>query len=422
LYGLARGLAPTGAGASYRLYTLDPTTGVATLVSPPDGIPTQFVDGGYFAFDPATDQIRLVGGNWTNLRVSPVTGTEIATDSPFSESGGHADVVDLAYAPVAPGASDATLFGIELAPTADNSSYTDQWIRVGSLNGSPDSAESGLVTIIGPMGIDGNFGTGLAFISGADGIPSTAFTVLDSIFAGEGPLLVSIDVTTGTTTTLGRILNPIGNNNQPIVALDAVPPDTFNPRGGQQLSPPSIQPLPPAPQNPGSPTPPPATPVTALTPSQQFVSQVFQSLLGRNPDKYSLTVLAGFIDQGAISQFQLVMAIEKSPEYLGRAVNHIYQSVLKRAADSAGQQAGALFLEAGGTQDELRVLLFGSPEYYQKAGGNDPAFLAALFQDVTGQSIDPGSLNTLENLVNAGTPRASVARMFLLAVGSLHRP
>jgi hypothetical protein len=63
----------------------------------------------------------------------------------------------------------------------------------------------------------------------------------------------------------------------------------------------------------------------------------------------------------------------------------------------------------------LRALLCGSPEFYQKAGGTNPAFLAALFGDVTGQSLDPNSLNVLEGLLQAGTPRVEVARMLLTA-------
>jgi hypothetical protein len=143
------------------------------------------------------------------------------------------------------------------------------------------------------------------------------------------------------------------------------------------------------------------------------VSQVFLDLLGRNPDQNSLTLLAGFIDRGLIDRLQFVLAVEQSPEYLGRVVDQMYQTILRRPADSAGRLASVLFLQAGGSADELRALLYGSPEYYQRAGGTDPAFLAALFSDEVSQAPENQTQTALLGLLNAGVSRTAIARLLL---------
>jgi hypothetical protein len=159
--------------------------------------------------------------------------------------------------------------------------------------------------------------------------------------------------------------------------------------------------------------PPAAAPPAGAPNNQRFVSQVFLDLLGRHPDQNDLTVLAAFLDQGAVTRLQFVQAVEQSPEYLGRLVDQMYQTILGRAADPAGRQACVLFLQAGGSADDLRALLYGSPEYYQRAGGTDSAFLAALFPDVVGQPVDAGTDNVLLGLLGEGVSRAALAQVLL---------
>jgi hypothetical protein len=128
--------------------------------------------------------------------------------------------------------------------------------------------------------------------------------------------------------------------------------------------------------------------------------------------------LASFIDQGAISQFQFVMAVAQSPEYLGRVVSQMYQSVLGRPADASSQQAGVFFLEAGGSQTELKALLYGSPEYCRHAGGTDAGFLATLFQDLNGRPIDSATESMLDGLLSSGVSRTVLALRLLQISGA----
>jgi len=404
-----------------RLYTLDPRTGAANLVSQPSGFDSENIGPYAFDFDPATDQIRLVvGSDGTNFRISPTTGTVIAQDTSLSSDGQPTGLWNIAYAPASSGATGSTLFGVNTRYTAIPVVFN--WLMIGSPNGSPNSANTGVVTTVGsfprnvPSSSWGLFPSfdALTIVAGADGGSDMAFAA-ESVM-GSPDELVAINLATLTTTVDGNI-----SNIKWINALVAVPPGVLTSLEAPQSSP-TVSNPPPAVSPPVALTPSQqfvsqASPTAIFTPSQQFVSQVFQNLLGRNPDQNSLTTLASFLDQGAFSQFQFVMAVEQSPEYLGRVVNQMYQSVLGRPADASGQQAGALFLEAGGSQIELRALLYGSPEYYQKAGGTNSGFLAALFQDVIGQALDPNSQNTFDGMLNAGIPRAEIARMLLTATG-----
>jgi hypothetical protein len=143
------------------------------------------------------------------------------------------------------------------------------------------------------------------------------------------------------------------------------------------------------------------------------VSEAFLDLLGRNPDQNSLTALAGFLGNGQFSRLQFVLGVEHSPEYYAHAVDSLYRAVLGRPADAGALQAGALLLAAGGSQDELRALLYGSPEYLQKAGGTTHGFLAALFADVTGQQLDGATEGLLNGLLSAGVSRTALALVLL---------
>lgn len=75
LYGIATG---NDFELSNRLYTINPVTGVATLVAS-TSIPA---GAGGIAFDPVTDTLRLVsGGDDRNVRVDPVTGVVVTESS-----------------------------------------------------------------------------------------------------------------------------------------------------------------------------------------------------------------------------------------------------------------------------------------------------------------------------------------------------
>ncbi len=96
-----------GIGGDSRIYTIDPTTGVATLVSV---LTVPIASTGFgIDFDPVTDRLRVVDSNGQNLRINVDTGVAIAGPSVA------ATTVGAAYANSFVGASSTQLFVVNPA-------------------------------------------------------------------------------------------------------------------------------------------------------------------------------------------------------------------------------------------------------------------------------------------------------------------
>jgi autotransporter-associated beta strand protein len=145
-----------------------------------------------------------------------------------------------------------------------------------------------------------------------------------------------------------------------------------------------------------------------LSPNERFVSEAFVALLGRDPDANDLSAFAALLDQG-YSRLQFVTDIQHTPEYYYHTVDSFYRDILGRAADATGLQGGALFLAAGGPQDKLKAILYGSPEYLEKVGGTTDAFLTAMFPDLTGQPLDATTQGLLNDQLSVEVSRSALA-------------
>jgi hypothetical protein len=382
-----------------RIYTIDTSTGAATIVSPAAGFPLAFGSNeqASIAFDPVTDQIRLIGTNLSrnaseNLRINPATGTVAATDTPLNfpvtVTFGPPLIVALAYDRAAPGATATTLFAVEAGDPVFMVP-PPKLVTVGSINGTPNSASSGIVTEVKTLFFNSDFHA-FAIAPGATAGTEIGYAVFtgrpDPRHApnGQPPTFTTIDLTTGAEGPIGFVGNGIL-----VHALVAVPPGVPVPPSGGGSVPP-----------------------TNLTLNQRFVSDVFVALLGRNPDATSLSAFSTLLDAG-LSRLQFVLGVQQSPEYFAHTVDGLYHAVLGRAADPGGLQAGSLFLASGGSAAELKSLLYGSPEYYQHIGGTDASFLAALFLDVTGQPLDSATENVLTGLLGSGVSRTALALVLL---------
>lgn len=223
LYGLGSSVgSPTVVtNTTGRLYMINSTTGVATQVGTmPFAVPLTGSRFG-FDFDPVTDQIRMVSNARQNLRINPDTGQVIdadpatpgiQTDSLLGEvSDGSITVSAIAYTHNFPGAVSTTLYGIN--------DYSGSLVRIGDVNGSPTSPNSGsLFSIGGPTGTNPlEFDiapTGEAFI--------TRPIAYDLDFATRPirmPQLVGVNLTTGTAT----FERTIGTTPLQVVGLAVTP-------------------------------------------------------------------------------------------------------------------------------------------------------------------------------------------------------
>ena len=179
------------------LYRIDPLTGVATVVNPVSFSPLLAHPSTDLAFNPVTGDLNIaVGTGRQNLRLNALTGNISATDTPFAYASGdpHAGAL-----PSVIGAdfrklnnTSATYFGIDQT--------LDVMVRIGSAGGTPNPPGSGLLTTLGPLGVDTTGVTGLDFSSTS----GAAFACLGGPGATTGDLYY-LDTATGAATLLGQI-------------------------------------------------------------------------------------------------------------------------------------------------------------------------------------------------------------------------
>src|SRR5262249_22864357 len=104
-------------------------------------------------------------------------------------------------------------------------------------------------------------------------------------------------------------------------------------------------------------------------------------------------------------------------------VEQLYQTYLHRPVDASGLAGYVAFLDHGGTVAQLRAMLLGSEEYYfGRGGGTNDGFLASLYQDALGRSIDRSGLATYGQMLASGVSRSDIALALLhSAEGSMYR-
>jgi hypothetical protein len=181
-----------GLGSTGRVYTINPTTGVATLVgSGPAFTPTGTSFG--MDFNPTVDRIRVVSNNEENLRINPNTGARADVPTNDTSLNPAGDVVAAAYDRNDSDTGTATtLYGIDYV--------SGQLVIIGGLNGTP-SPNGGAVTNIGGLGVsidNGNVGFDIA-------PPVTGGTAFASMTVGGTTGLYAISLATGSTSPLGNI-------------------------------------------------------------------------------------------------------------------------------------------------------------------------------------------------------------------------
>jgi Domain of unknown function (DUF4394) len=187
-----------GVSITNDVYRVDPATGEAALVSsltvPFDGDARSGVD-----FNPQADRLRLVSRDGQNLRVNVMLGAT-AVDAPLRYRDGdpgaatRPHVTAAAYTHNIPDAPDTKLLEID----GDRDVLLLQ-----------DPPNDGVLSTIGPLGVD--FGTtgGFDIVTGAGGV--------EQGFAASGASLYAIDPTTGA----AKMLGTIGDGRCSVVGLAA---------------------------------------------------------------------------------------------------------------------------------------------------------------------------------------------------------
>ena len=152
------------------------------------------------------------------------------------------------------------------------------------------------------------------------------------------------------------------------------------------------------------------------TPAQCYLSQLYRDVLHREIDNAGLTTWTQALNSG-FSRQQVARAVTASPEYVTLVVQGAYSKFLGRAADQAGLNGFVTFLAAGGSLELMYAAIVGSAEYSLR--GNNASvhgFLNSLYQDVLGRPIDLAGETAFTLLLATGASRGSVALVVLTSL------
>jgi len=169
--------------------------------------------------------------------------------------------------------------------------------------------------------------------------------------------------------------------------------------------------------------------VPSVSANEVFVSSLYQGLLGRLPDRGGLSDWVSQLRAGE-SRAQVTLGIERSDEFIGRAVQIYYQDFLGRTADIPGLNYWVETVRCGGTLEEVKANILGSDEFFADNGGTMSDFLNAVYKAELGRSVDPTGLAYWSSITpNDPAGRAVTASMIIRSVegeeveiGSITRP
>jgi hypothetical protein len=186
-----------GIGIQSRVYKINPNTGVVALIGTTFS-PT--LSGTSFSanFNPVVDRIRVVSNTGQNIRINPRTGLVSGTDTSLAYAVGDVAfgvtprIAAAAYNQNSSGTTTSTIFGFD--------STANTLVRMGSVNGSPTSPNSGNLFTIGSVGIDITDTLGFDI----SGVSANGY-VAATLAGGSTSTLYSVNLTSGALTSVGVI-------------------------------------------------------------------------------------------------------------------------------------------------------------------------------------------------------------------------
>jgi hypothetical protein len=150
----------------------------------------------------------------------------------------------------------------------------------------------------------------------------------------------------------------------------------------------------------------------ALTASTiQYVTSLYDSLLGRKPDTGGLTYWGELIETG-LPRPNLVESLWQSGEHRALQVSQYYSTYLHRTPSGAEQSAWVNVFLAGATEAQVEAGFLTSPEYLASHGSGD-AFVVGLYNDVLGRTPDAAGQAGWTQALQTGASLSQVALAFL---------
>ena len=147
--------------------------------------------------------------------------------------------------------------------------------------------------------------------------------------------------------------------------------------------------------------------------NQSYAHRVIRDLLFRFPTTPERDALANQLTAGTKTPATTVQGLMNSDEYRGLDVDRVFVKYLRRVADPGGRTYWINSLRNGKALWRFRAQLFGSSEYFTKAGGTNAAYVARAYNDVLGRNPDPSGQAYWTNKLNNGADRGQVALQFM---------
>jgi uncharacterized delta-60 repeat protein len=151
-----------------------------------------------------------------------------------------------------------------------------------------------------------------------------------------------------------------------------------------------------------------------------FVTNLYQALLGRSPDQAGLYSWANLLDQKAATSSQVVDDFQQTTEHRSQIVDSLYQKILNRTADPAGEAFWVSYLGGSGTTEGVELSLLSSPEYFQLHGGTDTGLIAGFYQDLLGRTADSAGSQAWMLALQNGESSSAVAQAILRSAEGAH--
>jgi uncharacterized repeat protein (TIGR01451 family) len=160
---------------------------------------------------------------------------------------------------------------------------------------------------------------------------------------------------------------------------------------------------------------------TLLDPASNgaFVERLYLTVLGRPADLAGFTALNAAMQSG-LSPAAAAAILWDSPEHRGLEADALFERILHHPTDAAARAASIQFLLLGGGEDGLARLLLTSAEY-TAAHPDAAGFINGLYQDVLGRPADPAGQAAALGLLQSGVSRGALAAAVLRTPEALAR-
>lgn len=148
--------------------------------------------------------------------------------------------------------------------------------------------------------------------------------------------------------------------------------------------------------------------------NRTWVDALYTQLLGRSADAGGFeNALATLLNGYGTARQNVALSVLTSAEYRTRLVASYYTRYLGRTASASDLDFWVGRLQNGATPEQVQAAIVGSPEYFQRRGSNNSAWLDQASLDLLGRPRDTGSQGFL-NALQAGTVTREQVAMALL--------